>query len=292
MKHTFQPGHDPKNTNFVLDLRDSTNHPTSLLYSELYKSCLVNALPNHGRSQPGFSLDGKSPFVLSAKKAIINGLDDKENSVKIIRSVFDKYYEYIQANNASEWLGLKKNKLLNQQPPWGAVFPWRARSIESYRLSFEKAAIEENIAIGYQDRGIEYGWLFNGPVSDIKIQIESERMAYVLYQIYENGYQRSFENDGDARATALVNEVGEWRWILTAGNHRASAATALGFTEIPIRINLIIKRSDYQLWPQVVDGVYSKEEALYIFDSLFHAHPPSFTTKWEKYAERYLNLNI
>lgn len=283
MHVTFAPDINPEKTNKVLDLRESTNHPLSLLYSEIYDAVVVNAMLKHGRSQPGFSIKGNSPFHLSAKAAVEYGLH-KEDCVKQIKEVFQNYYDSVTPENAAKWLGInfEEGHQFYSQPPWGAVFPWRARSIVSYRMTYERAAIDENKAIGYDGKGIEEGWLFCGPVSEEKIQIESERMAFVLKSIHEKGYQRSNENDGDAKATALVRKSGEWRWILTAGNHRASAASALGFKQIPIRINLVVNRSQAEYWPHVVDGTFKKNEALTYFDMVFKGETPPITKSWNK----------
>ena len=122
--------------------------------------------------------------------------------------------------------------------------------------------MEENKAVG-RDVGISDGWLFCGPVSNEKIEIEAERLLYVLRRIEKSGYQRSDEIDGDVKATALVGENSEWRWLITAGNHRASAAAALA-----------------AYWKHVVDGVFSQAAAVDVFDNYFNATPPKVLAPW------------
>ncbi|MEW6655181.1 MAG: ParB/Srx family N-terminal domain-containing protein, partial [Bacteroidota bacterium] len=109
---------------------------------------------------------------------------------------------------------------------------------------------------------------------------EALRIEYVLKQVYNKGYMRWNSSEGDVRATALVNESGEWRWLITAGNHRASAASALGYEEIPIRVNLVISRTHVKYWPHVVNGLYSEEDALKVFDNYFDGIPPNVTEDW------------
>lgn len=265
----------------VLDIRELTNHPLYLPYSEIYHAVIVNGKVEHGRSQPGYALTGFSPFVMAAKAAVKHGLE-KHDVVDVIEAVFALYYANVEVSSAKEWLGLAADKTspLASTPPWGAVFPWRARSIESYQNAFEKAAIEENKSVG-RDKDITDGWLFCGPVSDDKRRIEADRMFYVLSRINNQGFQRHDGLDGDARATALVNEQGDWRWILTGGNHRASAATALGYKEIPIRVNLVINRGQVDFWPHVVDGLFTRQEALDFFDMIYNGETPDYTRDWE-----------
>lgn len=264
----------------IIDLRNSTNHPVSLQYSEIYSNALLTGKIIDGRSQPGFALTNDTPFVLAAKNAIAYGIE-KEGVIEVIKEVLSNYYDLVQPKSATEWLGLKldRDHILSQSPPWASVFPWRARSVESYRLAYEKAAILENkISGGMLD--ISKGWLFCGPVSMEKCRVEAQRIDYVLKEISRNGYQRWDTSEGDVKATALVKENGDWKWLITAGNHRASAAAVLGFEEIPIRVNLVIHRQHVKLWSHVVDGLYTENSALQVFDNYFDAKTPYIIQSW------------
>ena len=262
----------------ILDLRETTNHPISLRYSEIFSAALLTGFFSHGRSQPGVCLAENAPFVETAKVGLAYGLS-KEGALEKMRAYLRQYYETVTPSNAAEWLGISEDSKLAKFPPWGAVFPWRARTIESYQQAFENAAMDENKAVG-RDVGISDGWLFCGPVSNEKIEIEAERLLYVLRRIEKSGYQRSDEIDGDVKATALVGENSEWRWLITAGNHRASAAAALGMKSIPVRVNLVISRCDAAYWKHVVDGVFSQAAAVDVFDNYFNATPPKVLAPW------------
>ncbi|TVR84855.1 MAG: hypothetical protein EA412_00110 [Chitinophagaceae bacterium] len=271
----------------IIDLRKTTNHPISFLYSEIFNNALLDSRIAYGRSQPGFSLDknSNSIFVIAAKKAVEFGLQ-KKGIEEYLKSIYSKYYELVVPHNAADWLGLdfSKNSVFYSEPPWSAVFPWRARSVESYKNAYVKAAIKENEVLG-KNLTIKDGWLFCGPVSAEKLEIEVERILYVLRSIQKNGYQRDSSSDGDAKATALVNTDGDWRWLLTAGNHRASAAAALGYDSIPIRVNLVIIRDQVKFWPHVVNNNFSIEEALTFFDRVFSGNGPEITKNWEKFVQ-------
>ena len=225
-------------------------------------------------------LKGISPFVLAAESALEYGIE-REDVTRVIEEVLSKYYEMVRPKSASEWLGLdlEENNKLTQAPPWGAVFPWRARTLTSYQQAYEKAAVKENKILGTKF-DITKGWLFCGPVSYEKIKIEAMRLTYVLKNISRNGYKRWNSSEGDVRATALINEYDDWRWLITAGNHRASAASALGYTEIPIRVNLIINRRHVKYWPHVLSGLFSIDNALKVFDNYFEGLTPPVTSNW------------
>lgn len=262
----------------LLDLRQTTNHPLSLRYSEVHDHAVLEGVFAHGRVQPSLSLAGNTPFVNAARRALRHGLD-RPDTLEQMMAVLRGYYDLVRPGDAATWLGVPKVRGLQDQPPWAAVFPWRARTVASYRQAYEYAAIAENQAVG-REAGIEDGWLFCGPVSKEKIRIEAERIFYVLTSIQQSGYSRQDGPDGDVRATALVNERQEWRWLITAGNHRASAAAALGMPSIPVRVNLVISRADAPYWNHVVDGLYSLDDALVVFDNFFDARPVGSTCAW------------
>ena len=262
----------------ILDLRKTTNHPLSLRYSEVYSYALLEGEFEHGRAQPGLPLSGKTPFVDIARIAVTYGVECPD-TLDMMQARLRSFYEQVRPINAAQWLGLARITQLSKTPPWGAVFPWRARTVESYQKAYEDAAWAENRAVG-RDVGISDGWLFCGPVSDEKVRIEAERILYVVRCIQAKGYKRSDEPDGDVKATALVTENQDWRWIVTAGNHRASAAVALGLRSIPVRINLVISRADAAYWKHVVDGLFTTEEALNVFDNFFYGRSVNIVRPW------------
>lgn len=269
----------------LLDLRESTNHPLSLRYSEVFDAAVVDGKFAHGRSQPGLDTSCATPFVIAARRAVAYGIE-KAGAGRVIEDCLAEYYRQVQPRNASQWLDLDppESPRLVAEPPWAAVFPWRARTIESYRQAYEGAALAENRAIGY-DIGIEFGWLFCGPVREEKVAIEAARILGVLRSIARDGYRRSDGDDGDVRATALVNEALEWRWLITAGNHRAAAAAALEIESIPIRVNLVISRADAPYWKHVREGLFTHDAAQRVFDNLFAARPIRTLALWQP-AER------
>lgn len=276
----------------VLDLREQGNHPLALRYSEVHTQAVLSGRFEHGRAQGALDTSRATPFVMAARRAVAHGLHRtgvREAMLEVLRP----YYEQVRPRHAADWLGLtdpasasapvageaSAPPALLAAPPWGAVFPWRARSVQSYTHAYADAARAENLAVG-RDVGIEDGWLFCGPVSEEKARIEAERILYVLRRIADEGYRRSDDGDGDVRATALVHETGAWRWLITAGNHRASAAAALGFDEIPIRVNLVISRADAAHWRHVREALFTLEQAQAVFDRYFHASPPPVLRPW------------
>lgn len=261
----------------LLDLRHTTNHPLSLRYSEMFSQALLEGRFEHGRTL-GMSLAQATPFADAARSAVAHGLE-RPDTTDVMGGVLRRYYQAVQVENAAQWLDVSPRSALASEPPWAAVLPWRARTVASYRQVHEEAALIENRSVGW-DVGISEGWLGCGPVSDTKIRIEAERILHVLRRIQQDGYLRSDEPDGDTRVTALVDDDHAWRWLITSGTHRAAAAVALGYTAIPVRVNLVISRADAPFWKHVVEGLFTLDEALAVFDRIFHGRPNRAAEGW------------
>ena len=261
----------------LLDLRRTTNHPLSLRYSEMFSQALLDGPFEHGRTL-ALSFAQATPFADAARSALAHGLD-RPDTIEVMGRVLQRYYETVQAGNAAQWLDVSPRSALAAEPPWAAVLPWRARTVASYRQVHEEAALIENRSVG-RDIGIADGWLGCGPVSEEKIRVEADRILRLLRSIQAQGYVRSDAPDGDVRVTALVDEDHAWRWLVTAGTHRAAVLLALGGTSIPVRVNLVISRADAPFWKHVVDGLFSLDEALAVFDRIFHGRPNRVSQGW------------
>ncbi len=264
--------------NETIDLRNQSNHPSAFVYSEIFKSALLDAKVGHGRIQPGYPLgkDGMAPMQIAAESA----LRSREAKIDRIIDVLSEHYRFVQPKNAAEWLGMPVDHGLSEYPAWAGVYPWRARTIDSFRRAHENETNRVNKDLGICCE-IDQGWSLCGPTDKEKTILESNRVMELLLRMQEEGYCRTNEPDGDIRATALVNEEGEWRWIVTAGgNHRAQIAAALGYEELVINVNLVIFRSDAKYWPHVTDGLYTEREALSVFDNYFEGNPPPVTAEW------------
>lgn len=75
----------------------------------------------------------------------------------------------------------------------------------------------------------------------------------------------------------LLNDDSECRWVTYSGNHRVAAAVSVGATSVHAESQGVISKSHLNLWPNVANGWFSKEEAEAVFDNLFEGrHSPAF----------------
>ncbi len=249
----------------LVDLRNYINHPIALRYAEIYKEILINAPADKGRISPFFKLNYNAPFYIAAKA----GVNHLENCTQVVKDELDNFYYEFQPSNVNEWFQLNStSNALAQLPPWAGILPWRARTIENYQETIKKGTLSDNQKADYNADIYKGGWAYCGPVKEEKCMIETKRIVELIESINKHGYIRNNDKDGDIVATALICDDNSWVWVVTNGYHRAAVLAAMGFAVIPIRINLVIRRNEVHFWPQVSNGLYTKEQALQIFDNL------------------------
>lgn len=125
-----------------IDLRASTNHPSSLLYHSYARPILVDLSLNLGRGLQIFPFSKEHhPFVralIKARKAT--------NCKHTIHLELKRYYEAVQPRSAACWLNLTYSDcpILFQEKPWALTMPWDQRSPDEWRVAREEFAIQEN----------------------------------------------------------------------------------------------------------------------------------------------------
>lgn len=241
------------------------------------KSVLVNACTAKCRGWFSFPLsqDSEHPYI----KAVAAS----QTGCAEMHEILSVYFERVQPNSLPEWLDMPPDasEPLDSIPPWAVALPWETESPEDRKTSLARLAYLES-----QNQGLELtideGWSAFGPVSEKKLQMETDRLRQISKSLEAKGYQRHNGWDGDVEATALVREDGEWRWIIMRGQHRAAVAAGLGFTSIPIRVTNVVNRREAEHWPNVRRGFYTESSGRELFDRLFDGIPPEVAKRWEK----------
>jgi len=155
---------------------------------------------------------------------------------------------------------------LSQDLQLPAPSPWNRQNKEGFHLYKKELRARFNEDLGR--KGVE------------RSSAEAHRFADLLVSIEKHGFLRNNSPDGDIGATVLMREDGQWRWLASAGNHRAIALGILGLETIPVRMDSIVYRQDVGFWPNVKNGTYTPAYAREIFDRVFDAVPPESLTAW------------
>ena len=88
------------------------------------------------------------------------------------------------------------------------------------------------------------------------------------------GYHPELFADGYITGYLLV-KGDDYRFIVTEGQHRVACLVALGYERIKVRFSQkpeyprVVVFEDVKKWPQVVNGAYSQNLALKVFERFF-----------------------
>lgn len=153
--------------------------------------------------------------------------------------------------------------------PWGIATPEQKLPKVCVNPDAPKLFSSEAKKLGLSEKG-NYGWQFFGPVSEDLGQMEYQRLTSVFNSIKDSGYLP--EKHGFIHGQFLISND-NWIWVNIGGKHRFASLAALNFKNIPVALNsrssaLFIRRLDVEYWPNVKNGLFSKADALNIFDRL------------------------
>lgn len=254
--------------NSPVDVREFSDNPRILNYMRPRK-VLMNAKLKHGRCFNFFPLAPEvNPFI----RALVESEAADETKKKlIIKQTISEYYQNNQPENVYDWYNLPPTdapKLINT-PPWSAPMPWSTGSISSEKNTVERWILQDNIESG-MDLNIDHGFTYYGPVSEKKLEVETNRLLSIYQSIKNKGYIRNDKYDGDIGGKIFISSNGEWRWRVFRGQHRTIALAALGYTEIPIMVKQIIYETEVDCWPNVLSGLYTSDGAKKLFKTVFN----------------------
>lgn len=252
--------------------------PLCLNYLANKQPVLLDVPLEKGRALPLFTYakDTRHPYVVAVKNAL-NATDPRAE----IQETLQHFYRVFRPASAARIIGLHDSHVLNNEPHWAVVLPWNTDSVDEWKGRISKSVAYENKTNG-SNISIRDGWAWAGPVSEHKLMVETERLYRIFDSIRAAGYKRHDGPDGDIQAFALVDEKGEWVWQAQFGMHRAAVVAGMSYLTIPVRFSRIIYRSEVKHWPNVVSGLYTKEEALRVFDMIFYGNYPAAATNWLK----------
>ncbi|WP_101845742.1 hypothetical protein [Halobacillus sp. Marseille-P3879] len=99
-----------------------------------------------------------------------------------------------------------------------------------------------------------------------------QRIISVYKAVKQKGYHPAKYKDGYVRGYFL-KKPGDYRFLITAGQHRMAALAVLGYKDVIVRLQprqkRVITMKEVEKWPQVINGTYDKETARRIFQSYF-----------------------
>ncbi|MCT2536293.1 hypothetical protein NC661_13350 [Aquibacillus koreensis] len=216
------------------DFNKIMKNNSSIIHVEVSKCC----------DWQGFSYteDGWHYLCATLKEYI------KQPSIKYENSILNRYYSAFQPKSLFEILlpNYKCNTETQDKHsflPWGTPINMKAKNNQHF-----------------------------GPNSDTFTKNEFDRTIEIYKKIASEGYQPHRFRDGYIRGQFL-KKYDDYRFMISGGQHRMAAISVLGFKTIEVKIQpkweKLIDIEDINLWPNVQNGSFNKEEATNIFDAYF-----------------------
>ena len=216
------------------------------------------------------------PFILALK-----GIKENKNQKDFAFEVLKKYNQLCSLKTANDFLGLSKTEACfsNENHPYEYTYPWSTvvpHEIKKITLDDIRG---ENSRYGFKTEEA----LDLPLASDRKIWIETKRLVHLMVSIKESGFKQQSQ---DSLGCFVLLNGDSWRWYVHGGQHRAAVLAVLGYDKFPVCVRRIIRREDVDIWPQVQSGVFTREQALLVFDKLFSAKPPPVAKEWMDYVNQ------
>ena len=203
-----------------------------------------------------FGRDAWHPFTALLREYKAN------KSISYEDSILKKFYDLYQPNNLGEAIFIDDNKLqldLKQYSAQSLLLPWTLRP---------------RIYKGEKNLGPEHGYHNQGPVSDIKGDLEFSRLIKVYSSIESRGFKIDmYKSFKDHIRGFFLRKGNEWRFVIISGHHRVAAMSELNYDQIPVTFQPTFPRAinykDLLEWPQVKNGNINKITARKIFLQYF-----------------------
>lgn len=152
--------------------------------------------------------------------------------------------------------------------PVTATFPWSDRSPHEVLQDRHICMTTEAAENGLSSWDLADGWRSFGPATDRLVDLELNRLTRTYDSISRNGFDQShgtllgrvFQRDDDI----VIMPFHGW--------HRIACLLTLGAHTLPMRFSRqepVVRRSDAAWWPNVVNGLFTVDQARHVFDRHF-----------------------
>ena len=220
-----------------------------------------------GRTVRGVKFDSELDIYSNVVKGIISGKDSEQ----LINFLHNNYKNF-ESKKVSEVNNFIHNKKLKNYPCWALILPWEKNEINTIKQRYLSS-----FYINRSQNGMKFK---NKKFEEIESKIYSFETAMshiiqfsnLLKKIKIKGY---INNYNDLPTVFIFVKGKKWIWMMSSsGNHRAHIMSELNSKFIKCKIAGIIKYSELNKTPNVVNKLYTENEAKYFFDKIFKGENP------------------
>lgn len=170
--------------------------------------------------------------------------------------------------SAAEVLGLVSNKL-SKYPSWAVVLPWENRDIEEKFLKYPAGLLRNRLTAGLDDSTLTEAGMIKAVASFEGAMLHCSQFRKIEKSLKLNGFTLSM-SPPEVYLLVKGKNPARARWVLGAeGNHRALVLSAMGNRFLFANCRRVVRFSDLAEWPNVVNGLFSREQAQFLFGKFF-----------------------
>jgi hypothetical protein len=243
-----------------LDLKVLESHPGSVHYFLRYNNYYVSMPLERARIVTTPLADYH--YTLAARAAAEAGGIHEYDALKEKLTYLYRHGNFPETSSGR--LGLEKGEVpeLDNEPAYLRYFPWESESVDEKKKALFHWVNKHETGLTRDEYGENYS-------DEDAMEFDCKRLFSLYQSIKTKGYIIDFTPNEDIASQILINDNLDYRWVITGGHHRSAVCHALGYRDLESRIQNIIFRSEAVNWPGVVSGVFSKDAALKVFDSVF-----------------------
>ena len=221
-------------------------------------------------------VDGDNSHInmIALRKAL--SYDDRKTQYQILEETLIEYADAESKKdlNLNRSLGLsdEESKNLANVPSWAKIHPWHyTKNIqEQIAITNFSTFVENSKRRGPKLNAIQGGAQY--PLVSKERAIFEAKLLFRLYlSIESKGYVESRNAKYDpVGAIVAIDSDSNWSWAVSAGIHRCCVLSLANVSSINVMVKKVIHREDVEFWPNVRNGLYTKEAALKVFDHMFY----------------------
>jgi hypothetical protein len=207
------------------------------------------------------------PFVETARLLLVSP------DLPYEQTPLHAFYQRHRPRTAAEHLGLACTHPDLARHPSTTAYPWAPPPTPNEEARRRARIRAENRRHGL-DFGPDDGFAHFGPITARRGRFELSRLRRLVADVRARGFRIGADRDGVCSAHLLIDGA-ERRALIENGQHRIAVLGALGRRSAPIWVlPHPVRRSQVATWPGVRAGVFTRDQALAVFDRLMAGRQP------------------
>ncbi len=191
---------------------------------------------------------------------------DKGSSKKDLIKFLVSQYKMEKNLNAANIVRLKNNSRLSKYPAWALTMPWDKINIEDKFLNYPDIFFKNRYKYRLNLRKLKHKKKTNFFYSIENALSQFYQTKKLLYSIKKYG----IKNSNSLPKINILIDGGKWRWCMTdEGNHRAYIFSINGSINFRCEVSNVIHKKNVSNWHNVKNGLFTRKEALLIFNHFF-----------------------